>query len=102
MAAEANAKVEDAEPPEPDEHQMVTLAETAISPTAVLWAVFLDAPTLGQAGFAIWRVENPDSPDPVFTSDVIGVRLDCAAQLCNLIALACLGRAQAPTGGTVH
>jgi hypothetical protein len=58
----------------------------------VLRAVFLDAATLGEARFALWRIEGADGSSPVFTSDVVGVRLDQAAELCNLVALVPPGR----------
>ena len=71
---------------------MTTLAEVRVGPGEVLRAMFLDADQPGEAGFVLWRIEDADGADAVYTSDVVAVGLEHAATLCNLVADAVVGR----------
>jgi len=102
LVAAASVAIEAAEPVPSDEHDMVLLSEVRIGPGEVLRALFLDADKPDEAGLALWRVEDADGADAIFTADVVAVGLAHASELCNLVADAVVGRVQAPVGGTLH
>jgi len=59
FVAEADAKIDDPEPPESDEHNMSVLGEVRIGPGEVPRAMFVDADKPDKAGLALWRVQAP-------------------------------------------